>query len=130
MIPQEFEYFAPATLQDALELLSGPGTRPLAGGMSLVPLMKLRLAAPEKLVDLRRISSLRSIRREDSFLRIGAMVTHYEIESAPLILRDCPLLAATAAVRVTTVPTVLALAESVRLTTGADCGPGMTASVP
>ena len=97
MIPQEFEYFAPATLPDALELLSGPGARPLAGGMSLVPLMKLRLAAPEKLVDLRRISSLRSIRREDSFLHIGAMVTHYEIESAPLIRRDCPLLAATAA---------------------------------
>lgn len=97
MIPQEFEYFAPDTLQDALELLSGPGTRPLAGGMSLVPLMKLRLAAPEKLIDLRRISSLRSIRREGSHLHIGAMVTHYEIETAPLIRSDCPLLAATAA---------------------------------
>jgi carbon-monoxide dehydrogenase medium subunit len=97
MIPQEFDYTAPATLQDALALLSHPGARPLAGGMSLVPLMKLRLAAPEKLVDLRRIPDLRSIRRIGSFLHIGAMVTHYELESAPLIRSDCPLLAATAA---------------------------------
>lgn len=97
MIPQEFEYIAPATLHDALELLSNPGAKPLAGGMSLVPLMKLRLAAPEKLVDLRLIPSLRSVRREGSSLHIGAMVTHYEIESAPLIRRECPLLAATAA---------------------------------
>lgn len=97
MIPQEFEYFAPPTLQHALELLGRPGTRALAGGMSLVPLMKLRLAAPEIIVDLRRISSLRSIRREDGFFHIGAMVTHYELESSPLIQLECPLLAATAA---------------------------------
>ena len=97
MIPQEFEYFAPPTLPDALELLGRPGTRALAGGMSLVPLMKLRLAAPEILVDLRHIASLRSIRREGDFLHIGAMVTHYELESAPLIQQECPLLAATAA---------------------------------
>ena len=97
MIPQEFEYFAPPTLPDALELLGRPGTRALAGGMSLVPLMKLRLAAPEILVDLRHIASLRSIRREGDFLHIGAMVTHYELESAPLIQQECPILAATAA---------------------------------
>jgi len=97
MIPQEFEYAAPATLQAALELLADPGARPLAGGMSLVPLMKLRLAAPEKLVDLRLISSLKSIRREGAVLHIGAMVTHYELESAPLIRQECPLLAAAAA---------------------------------
>ncbi|MFN0103815.1 MAG: FAD binding domain-containing protein [Bryobacteraceae bacterium] len=97
MITQEFDYFAPATLNDALKLLSGSGARPLAGGMSLVPLMKLRLAAPEKLVDLRRIPELRSIRRQDAALHIGAMVTHYELESAPLVRTACPLLAATAA---------------------------------
>ena len=97
MISQEFDYAAPATLQAALELLANPGARPLAGGMSLVPLMKLRLAAPEKLVDLRLISSLKSIRREGAFLHIGAMVTHYELESAPLIRKECPLLAASAA---------------------------------
>ncbi len=97
MITQEFEYFAPPTLHDALALLSRPGARALAGGMSLVPMMKLRLAAPAAIVDLRRISSLRSITREGSFLHIGAMVTHYELESAPLIQNECPLLAATAA---------------------------------
>ena len=97
MICQEFDYFAPTTLHDALQLLSDPGARPLAGGMSLVPLMKLRLAAPEKLVDLRQIPDLRSIRRKDSMLHIGAMATHYEIESVPLVRSNCPLLAATAA---------------------------------
>ena len=97
MIPQKFEYFAPPTLHDALELLGRSGSRVIAGGMSLVPLMKLRLAAPEILVDLRHISSLRSIRRDGAFLHIGAMVTHYELESAPLIQQACPLLAATAA---------------------------------
>ena len=97
MISQEFDYAAPFTLQAALELLADPGARPLAGGMSLVPLMKLRLAAPEKLVDLRLISSLKSIRREGAFLHIGPMVTHYELESAPLIRKECPLLAASAA---------------------------------
>jgi len=97
MISQEFDYAAPDTVQAALELLAEPGARPLAGGMSLIPLMKLRLTAPEKLVDLRRIPSLRSIRREGAFLHIGAMVTHYELESAPLIRQECPLLAASAA---------------------------------
>ena len=97
MIPQEFEYFAPSTLQDALQLLTDPGAKALAGGMSLIPLMKLRLAAPEKLVDLRGVAELNSIRREDGFLRLGSMVTHYEIESSPLVREACPLLAATAA---------------------------------
>lgn len=97
MISQQFDYFAPTTIEDALQLLADPGAKPLAGGMSLVPLMKLRLAAPEKLIDLRHISALRSIRRKDNMLHIGAMVTHYEIESAPLMRTDCPLLAKTAA---------------------------------
>jgi len=97
MIPTEFDYHAPVTLQDALALLGDPEAKPLAGGMSLIPMMKLRLAAPGKLVDLRKIPALRSIRRQDGVLHIGAMVTHYELESTPLIRSDCPLLAATAA---------------------------------
>jgi aerobic carbon-monoxide dehydrogenase medium subunit len=97
MITREFDYHAPATVQDALALLSDPGAKVLAGGMSLIPMMKLRLAAPEKLVDLRNISALRSIKRQDGMLRIGATVTHYEVESAPLIRSACPLLAAAAA---------------------------------
>jgi carbon-monoxide dehydrogenase medium subunit len=97
MIPREFDYYAPSSLQDALSLLGDPGAKPLAGGMSLIPMMKLRLAAPEKLVDLRKIPELRSIRRQGDVLRIGAMVTHYELESTPLIRSACPLLAASAA---------------------------------
>jgi carbon-monoxide dehydrogenase medium subunit len=97
MIPQEFEYFAPSTVGDALALLADPEAKPLAGGMSLVPMMKLRLATPAKLVDLRAIPALRSIKRQDTQLEIGAMVTHYEIESAPLVRNSCPLLSQTAA---------------------------------
>jgi carbon-monoxide dehydrogenase medium subunit len=93
MIPQEFEYSAPNNLSEALALLSGGNAKVLAGGMSLIPLMKLRLAAPEHLVDLGRVPDLKSIREEGGSIRIGATVTHYEIESSPLIRAKCPLLA-------------------------------------
>ncbi|MGH9631901.1 MAG: FAD binding domain-containing protein [Bryobacteraceae bacterium] len=92
MIPQNFEYSSPTGLKEALGLLAD-GAKPLAGGMSLIPMMKLRLAAPERLVDLRRISSLNYVREEGGELRIGAMTTHYEIESSPLLRSRCPLLA-------------------------------------
>jgi carbon-monoxide dehydrogenase medium subunit len=97
MIPQPFEYTAPATLGQALDLVGGAGVKVLAGGMSLVPLMKLRLAAPLHLVDLGRIPELRYIREDGNQIRIGAMTTHYEIESSPLLRVKCPLLAETAA---------------------------------
>jgi carbon-monoxide dehydrogenase medium subunit len=97
MITQDFDYFAPKTLAEAFTLLADPGAKALAGGMSLVPMMKLRMAAPEKLVDLRGISDLHSMRESDGVLEIGAMVTHYELESAPLVRAKCPLLAASAA---------------------------------
>lgn len=97
MITQDFEYFAPTTLTEAFGLLADPGAKALAGGMSLVPMMKLRMAAPEKLVDLRGIAELHSIRESGGVLDIGAMVTHYELESAPLVRSKCPLLAASAA---------------------------------
>ncbi|MCC6390286.1 MAG: FAD binding domain-containing protein, partial [Bryobacterales bacterium] len=96
MIAQNFEYETPATLEDALELLAD-GAKALAGGMSLIPLMKLRLAVPEKVVDLRRVPGLNSIRVAEGRLHIGAMVTHYELESTPLVRRSSPLLAAAAA---------------------------------
>ncbi|MBL8233204.1 MAG: xanthine dehydrogenase family protein subunit M [Bryobacterales bacterium] len=96
MICQEFDYFAPSTVGDALALLADPEAKILAGGMSLVPMMKLRLAAPAKLVDLRGIASLRSIKRVGQTIEIGAMVTHYEIESAPLVRSACPLMAQSA----------------------------------
>jgi carbon-monoxide dehydrogenase medium subunit len=95
MIPQNFEYFAPASLDEALGLIDA-GAKPLAGGMSLIPLMKLRLAAPDQVVDLRNITSLNYIREADGRVCIGALSTHYEIESSPLIRSRAPLLSETA----------------------------------
>ena len=95
MIPQQFEYSAPKTLDEALGLLA-EGAKPLAGGMSLIPMMKLRLAAPEHLVDLGRIKDLSYIREQGGELHIGATTTHHDVESSPLLRGKCPLLAETA----------------------------------
>jgi carbon-monoxide dehydrogenase medium subunit len=95
MIAQSFEYSAPKTLSEALALL-GSGGKPLAGGMSLIPMMKLRLAAPEHLVDLARIKDLNYIREEKGELHIGATTTHYAVQSSALLAVKCPLLSATA----------------------------------
>src|SRR2546428_4303530 len=96
MIAQKFEYTAPKTLDEALHLLAA-GAKPLAGGMSLIPMMKLRLAAPERLVDLGRLKDMSYIREEAGALHLGATTTHYEIESSPIVRGKCPLLAETAA---------------------------------
>ena len=77
MIPPEFDYVAPDTLDEALQALRGnEDAKILAGGHSLLPLMKLRLAAPTLLVDIRRVPGLEGIQRDDGTLRIGAMTTH------------------------------------------------------
>jgi carbon-monoxide dehydrogenase medium subunit len=96
MIPQKFEYTAPDSLKSALQLLDG-GAKPLAGGMSLIPMMKLRLAAPEQLVDLGKVKELSYIRESGDSIHIGAITTHYEVETSSVLLRKCPLLAETAA---------------------------------
>lgn len=96
MITQAFHYSRPSSLDEALKLLA-EGGKPLAGGMSLVPMMKLRLAAPEHLVDLGRIGDLASIREDGARIRIGAMTTHYAIESSSLLAAKCPLLVKAAA---------------------------------
>ncbi len=96
MIPQAFDYSAPKTLDEALGLIA-EGAKPLAGGMSLIPMMKLRLAAPDHLVDLARVKELNYIREEGGTIRIGATATHHAVESSPLIRSKCPLLAETAA---------------------------------
>jgi len=93
MIAQNFDYASPANLQEALELLGGENVKVLAGGMSLIPLMKLRLASPEQVVDIGRIHGLNTIREEKGTLRIGATTTHYQVESSPLVRSQCPLLA-------------------------------------
>ena len=83
MIPTEFEYAVPESLEEAIDLLSqqGEDAKLLAGGHSLLPLMKLRLAAPATLVDLRKVG-LRGIERENGNVRIGAMTPHAELEDS------------------------------------------------
>jgi carbon-monoxide dehydrogenase medium subunit len=82
VIPPEFDYVAPDTLDEALQALSGHGedAKVLAGGHSLLPLMKLRLAAPTLLVDLRKIPGLRGVQRENGQWRIGAMTRHVDLQ--------------------------------------------------
>lgn len=94
MIPAQFEYEAPGTLEEAISLLAQDpdGTKVLAGGHSLIPAMKLRLAQPQRLVDIGRIRELSYIREEGNQILIGAMTTHYQIESSELLRRICPLL--------------------------------------
>jgi aerobic carbon-monoxide dehydrogenase medium subunit len=93
MIPQEFEYTAPATLQEALALVADGERKILAGGMSLIPLMKLRLAAPAEVVDIARVPGLSGIEETGGVVRIGATTTHYAVEMSPVIRAKCPLLA-------------------------------------
>jgi aerobic carbon-monoxide dehydrogenase medium subunit len=95
MIPQNFEYTAATTLDQALGLLA-KGAKPLAGGMSLIPMMKLRLSAPEHLVDIGRLKDLNYIREQDGAIHIGAATTHFEVENSPLLRGKCPLLSETA----------------------------------
>ncbi len=94
MIPAAFNYIAPQNLEEALRALAAHGedAKILAGGHSLLPLIKLRLAHPRLLVDLRKIPDLGEIRQERDNLVIGAMTTHYQIESSALIRSKCPLL--------------------------------------
>ena len=98
MIPTPFDYKAPATLDEAVALLASDldGAKVLAGGHSLIPAMKLRLAQPQLLVDIARIKSLSYIREEDDEILIGATTTHYQLESSDLLKQVCPLLPACA----------------------------------
>ena len=99
MIPAPFDYQVPATLDEAVSLLAQDpdGAKVLAGGHSLIPAMKLRLAQPQTLIDIARIKSLSYIREEGNKILIGATTTHYQIESSELLKRICPLLPSCAA---------------------------------
>jgi aerobic carbon-monoxide dehydrogenase medium subunit len=94
MIPAQFEYQVPDTLQEALSLLAQDpdGSKVLAGGHSLIPAMKLRLAQPQRLIDIARIRDLSYIREEGDQILIGATTTHYQLESSELLRTICPLL--------------------------------------
>jgi carbon-monoxide dehydrogenase medium subunit len=94
MIPVAFDYARPRSLDEALGLLAthGEDAKLLAGGHSLIPAMKLRLAQPKILIDIGGIGDLRSINQQDGKIAIGALTTHYEIESSDLLKQSCPLL--------------------------------------
>jgi carbon-monoxide dehydrogenase medium subunit len=87
MYPASFEYFAPESLDEALTILErfGDEAKVLAGGQSLIPLMKLRFASPRALVDINRIDGLDELREENGHLRIGALVRHKTCERSELL---------------------------------------------
>jgi carbon-monoxide dehydrogenase medium subunit len=98
MIPANFDYIAAKSLDDAISLLGKhkDDAKILAGGHSLLPAMKLRLMQPKVLIDLSRIKDLSYIKEEGGQLRIGAMTTHFQVETSDLLRRACPLLPETA----------------------------------
>jgi carbon-monoxide dehydrogenase medium subunit len=98
MIPEPFEYHVPKTLEEAAQLIAqfGDEGKLLAGGHSLLPLMKLRLASPKHLIDIARLDGLRYINEKDAYIEIGALTTHYRIQSSSLLKEKCPLLPMTA----------------------------------
>jgi aerobic carbon-monoxide dehydrogenase medium subunit len=98
MIPAAFDYIAPQSLDEAMRALAdhGEDAKLLAGGHSLLPLLKLRLANPKLLIDLSRIPGLGEISEQDGKITIGALATHYQIESSELLKKKCPLLPETA----------------------------------
>lgn len=94
MIPAQFDYLAPKTIDEAVGLLAQhpDEAKILAGGHSLIPAMKLRLAMPQVLIDIGRIKDLAYIREDGGQIRIGAMTTHYQLESSDRLREICPLL--------------------------------------
>jgi carbon-monoxide dehydrogenase medium subunit len=99
MIPNNFEYFAPATIEEALKLVDqrGDDCKILSGGQSLIPALKLRLAAPATVIDVGRVKELKAIKIDGDVIRIGANVTHAEIAANAELKQHCPLLCDTAA---------------------------------
>jgi aerobic carbon-monoxide dehydrogenase medium subunit len=94
MIPAQFDYLTPATLAEAVSLLGQhqEEAKILAGGHSLIPAMKLRLATPQILIDLGSIKDLSYINEDGGQIRIGAMTTHYQLEASDRLREICPLL--------------------------------------
>jgi aerobic carbon-monoxide dehydrogenase medium subunit len=95
MIPPNFDYVAPTTVDDAVAALAeaGEDAKVIGGGQSLMPVLRLRLSAPSKLVDLGRIDELRGVREDGDSLVIGAMTTHYDVLRSSLVSKHALLLA-------------------------------------
>ena len=94
MYPAEFEYFLPRTVDEALELLArhGDDAKILAGGQSLLPMMKLRIASPRYLVDVNGIEALTGLRHEGDRLVMGALCRHADIAASPLVREHLPIM--------------------------------------
>jgi len=99
MIPAAFDYIAPQNMDEAVQVLvtHGEEAKVLAGGHSLLPLLKLRLASPKLLIDLSKVPGLSGINQQDDKIVVGALTTHYQIESSALLKVKCPLLPEAAA---------------------------------
>jgi carbon-monoxide dehydrogenase medium subunit len=98
MIPAQFEYQAPTSVDEAIKTIASLGDRAkiVAGGHSLIPIMKLRLAQPEVLVDIGRIGELRYIRSDGDRLAIGALATHADVLRSSVVKESAPILVETA----------------------------------
>jgi carbon-monoxide dehydrogenase medium subunit len=98
MNPAQFAYERPSSLDEVIALLDshGDGAKLIAGGHSLLPIMKLRLASPDRLIDIGRLPELRGVRAQDGAIRIGALTTHHALETDATIRAAVPLLADTA----------------------------------
>ena len=99
MYPASFDYHAPGSVQEAISLLGKlkDDAKLLAGGHSLIPMMKLRLAQPKHVIDLRKVPGLSGIREDGGTISIGAMTTHYQVESSKLLHSRCPVVSEAAA---------------------------------
>ncbi|MGI8309757.1 FAD binding domain-containing protein [Saccharopolyspora hattusasensis] len=97
MIPAQFDYVSPSTVEEAVAALSeaGEDAKVLAGGQSLLPVLRMRLADPQLIIDLGRIPALRGVREEGDVLVIGAMTTHHDVMHDPLVQQHAQLLALT-----------------------------------
>lgn len=95
MIPAAFDYVAPSTVDDAVRALADAGedAKVLAGGQSLIPVLRMRLAAPTTVIDLGKVAELRGVREDGDSLVIGAMTTHYDVQRDPLIREHAQLIA-------------------------------------
>jgi len=99
MIPQSFEYFRPQSISEAIALLQehGDGAKILSGGQSLIPMMKIRLARPECIIDINRLADLHYVKEEADFLKIGGLTREADLETSDLIRSKYPIILDTAA---------------------------------
>src|SRR5215470_11803124 len=99
MIPRTFQYVAPKTVNETTALLKkyGSNAKILAGGMSLVPVMKLRLASPTYIIDINRVPGLQYVKESGGRLLIGALTRHHELETSKLVNQKAKIIAETAA---------------------------------